>query len=107
MQNYKGKFIILYIIRCTVRLYVLQKGIKKRGTAMPRSNLEVLGKPEHKYGNSSPRHMRENHYANSCARFENFLGFQNYKISITLLIYFKKICVWIDFSLSKREYTKK
>lgn len=57
---------------------------------MPRSNLEVLGKPEHKYGNSSPRHMRENHYANSCARFENFLGFQNYKISITLLIYFKK-----------------
>ena len=46
MQDYKGKFIILYIIRCTVRLYVLQKGIKKRGTATPRSSkLKVLGIP--------------------------------------------------------------
>ena len=38
---------------------------QKRGTAMPTSNLEVLRKPVNTdgYGNSSPRYMRENHYA--------------------------------------------
>lgn len=36
----------------------------KRGTAMPRSELEVVGITfTHECSNSSPRYMRENHYA--------------------------------------------
>lgn len=39
--------------------------------------------------NSSPRHMRENHYALSLYTFESFSGFHSQEISITLL--FSKI----------------
>ena len=37
---------------------------RKRGTAMPRSKSEVVGITFiQRYGNSSPRYTRENHYA--------------------------------------------
>ena len=50
---------------------------------MPRSSLKVLRKPVSRCNNSSPRYMRENHYAISCSVYE-FLRFSNYKMSITL-----------------------
>ncbi len=37
-----------------------------------------------RYGNSSPRYMRENHYA-VLVIFENFSGFHSQEFSITLL----------------------
>ena len=43
-----------------------------------------------RYGNSSPRYMRENHYA-VLVIFENFLGFHSQEFSITLR-YFNKSC---------------
>lgn len=42
---------------------------------MPRLNLKVVGNHLHGCNNSSPRYMRENHYAIS-VQFENFLRFQ-------------------------------
>ena len=42
---------------------------------MPRLNLKVVGNHLHRCNNSSPRYMRENHYA-IFVRFENFLRFQ-------------------------------
>ena len=53
---------------------------------MSRSSLKVLRKPVSRCNNSSPRYMRENHYAISCSVYE-FLRFSNYKMSITLLIF--------------------
>lgn len=50
---------------------------------MPRSSLKVLRKPMSRCNISSPRYMRENHYAISCSVYE-FLRFSNYKMSITL-----------------------
>ena len=49
----------------------------KRGTAIPHLKLKVLRKPlctDTEY--SSPRYMRENHYAILVHNFENFSGFQ-------------------------------
>ena len=43
---------------------------------MPHSYLKVVGNPEYRCNNSSPRYMRENHYA----------ILVKYKISITLLL---------------------
>lgn len=43
------------------RLYKLQW--LKRGTAMPRLYLEVVGNLAYRCSDSSPRYMRENHYA--------------------------------------------
>ena len=42
---------------------------------MLRLNLKVVGNHFHRCNNSSPRYMRESHYA-IFARFENFLRFQ-------------------------------
>ena len=39
-----------------------------------------------RYGNSSPRYMRENHYA-VLVIFENFSGFHSQEFSITLLYF--------------------
>ncbi len=68
---------------------------------MPRLSLKVLRKPVSRCNNSSPRYMRENHYAVSCS-IDEFLRFSNYKISITLLIFLKKMS-WIDCCLSNRK----
>lgn len=63
----------------------------KRGTAAILS----FGGPEitfeHEYGDSSPR-KRESRHAISRAKFENFSGSQNYKISITLRMYPTGFC---------------
>lgn len=59
VSNYKDYRMYNLIIRkiCNVIRF-------KRGTAMPRSKSEVVGITFiQRYGNSSPRYMRENHYA--------------------------------------------
>ena len=44
---------------------------------MLHSKLEVVGITfTHECSNSSPRYMRENHYAISCIKFERLSGFQ-------------------------------
>ena len=50
------------------KLHVLQSPQEpllttKRGTAMPRLYLEVVGNLAYRCSDSSPRYMRENHYA--------------------------------------------
>ena len=56
---------IVPVIVCLIIKVISSTFRFKRGTAMPTSNLEVLRKPVNTdgYGNSSPRYMRENHYA--------------------------------------------
>lgn len=52
---------------------------------MLHSKLEVVGITfTHECSNSSPRYMRENHYA-VLVIFENFSGFHSQEFSITLL----------------------
>ena len=50
---------------------------------MPHSYLKVVGNPEYRCNNSSPRYMRENHYAILVFRLKISYVFK-YKISITL-----------------------
>ena len=52
---------------------------------MPHSYLKVVGNPEYRCNNSSPRYMRENHYAILVFRLKISYVFK-YKISITLLL---------------------
>ena len=59
----------------------------KRGTAMLHLNFEGRRKPECTDVVIAAHAMRENHYATLVHSFENFLRSQNYKISITLLLY--------------------
>ena len=53
---------------------------------MPHSYLKVVGNPEYRCNNSSPRYMRENHYAILVFRLKISYVFK-YKISITLLLF--------------------
>lgn len=53
---------------------------------MPHSYLKVVGNPEYRCNNSSPRYMRENHYALLVFRLKISYVFK-YKISITLLLF--------------------
>ena len=62
-------------------------GTLKRGTAMLHLNFEGRRKPECTDVVIAAHAMRENHYATLVHSFENFLRSQNYKISITLLLY--------------------
>ena len=59
---------------------------------MPHSYLKVVGNPEYRCNNSSPRYMRENHYAILVFRLKISYVFK-YKISITLLL----ICLGRSF----------
>ncbi len=52
---------------------------------MPHSYLKVVGTHEYRCNNSSPRYMRENHYAILVFRLKISYVFK-YKISITLLL---------------------
>jgi len=71
-------YLIIKVISSTFRF--------KRGTAMPRLQLKVLGKPArtdmviaaHAYSVGTTMQT-------SCSLFENFLGFQQQESSITLL----------------------
>ena len=55
---------------------------------MPHSYLKVVGNPEYRCNNSSPRYMRENHYAILVFRLKRLKisYIFKYKISITLLL---------------------
>ena len=59
--------------------------MQKRGTAMPRLNLKVVGNHRCRCNNNSPRCMRENHYAILASGWK-FPMFSSYKISITLFL---------------------
>ena len=71
---------------------------------MPHSYLKVVGNPEYRCNNSSPRYMRENHYAILVFRLKISYVFK-YKISITLLSFLNMS--WIELSQSDCKYTKK
>ena len=59
---------------------------KHRSVELPATSLSEGPEKtfDDRYGNSSPRHMRENHYA-VLVIFENFSGFHSQEFSITLL----------------------
>ena len=61
---------------------------------MPHSYLKVVGNPEYRCNNSSPRYMRENHYAISCISLKISYVF-TYKINITFLLFF--LCLEQNF----------
>ena len=61
---------------------------------MSHSNLKVVGNPEYRCNNSSPRYMRENHYAILVFRLKISYVFK-YKIRITLLLFL--ICLGKSF----------
>jgi len=65
-------------------MYVF-KDLKISVNRMPHSYLKVVGNPEYRCNNSSPRYMRENHYAILVFRLKISYVFK-YKISITLLL---------------------
>ena len=69
---------------------------------MPHSYLKVVGNPEYRCNNSSPRYMRENHYAILVFRLKISYVFK-YKISITLL--FSNMS-WKEFSQSNGKCTQ-
>ena len=71
---------------------------------MPHSYLKVVGNLGYRCNNSSPRYMRENHYAILVSNLKISYVFK-YKISITLRILF--VCCQIALSLSDNKYSEK
>lgn len=81
---------------------------------MPHSYSKVVGNPEYRCNNSSPRYMRENHYAILVFRLKISYVFK-YKTSITLLLFLiclgkgcpnpiAKVTKILDKSLSLNEF---